>query len=621
MKTRLLLLLILFTGTALFGQNLVINPSFENTSSNCGNFGGEGFGTDLLDWDNANSNAPGDSCSSPDLFSACNTIPIIGGPSPTNMPNSFLGFQRSRTGTRHAGIITYAPGIAAGCSAVGNDNYREYIQGHTTTPLVAGQTYCVSMYVSLGDNVVWATNNIGVRFTNTQYLRDACANGNNSLINLPPQLNYSCTTPITDTSNANWVRIQWDYVAVGGERWFTIGNFYNNNNTTVGCANSGASINPYAYYYIDDVSITPNTCCAASIAPVTPKCPTDAAFNLTAVAPLGVNCNPTVTGTWSGPGITNANLGTFNPATAGVGTHTITYTLACGQTATTTIIVNNCAALVLCMEPNGNITVTGGTGPYQWQTQSTQQDCSGCPFGQCFPPICTGTTVTVWTNFANGATATPPGTFPFRVLDNAGNSNVISTLTGIPSCQCVLSLSTNSTAATCGGSNGTASVSVTQGTGPYTYVWSNGGTGQSITNVPGGTYTVTVTGGGCSSTTTVNVNTTPAVTATPSSTPTTCGNANGGASVVAAGGNGTYTYLWSNNASGPSISNVAAGQYTVTITSNGCTTTQTILVAASSPVTLNSLQQNTNCGLANGTATVNVTAGTGPFTYAWSNGG
>ncbi len=53
-------------------QNLVVNPSFELTSSNCSNFGGEGFTTDLLNWDDANSGA--DSFSSPDLFSQCRVL-------------------------------------------------------------------------------------------------------------------------------------------------------------------------------------------------------------------------------------------------------------------------------------------------------------------------------------------------------------------------------------------------------------------------------------------------------------------------------------------------------------------------------------------------------------------
>ncbi|NJN77656.1 MAG: hypothetical protein HC803_04445 [Saprospiraceae bacterium] len=48
------------------------------------------------------------------------------------------------------------------------------------------------------------------------------------------------------------------------------------------------------------------------------KCVNNPPFNLTTGTPLG--------GTWSGIGITNATLGTFNPALAGVGSHPITYT-------------------------------------------------------------------------------------------------------------------------------------------------------------------------------------------------------------------------------------------------------------------------------------------------------
>ena len=70
----------------------------------------------------------------------------------------------------------------------------------------------------------------------------------------------------------------------------------------------------------------------ATITPAGPFCINDAAYNLTAVDPNGV---------WSGNGITNPALGTFDPGAAGVGTHTITYTIAgaCGDTKTTTIVV------------------------------------------------------------------------------------------------------------------------------------------------------------------------------------------------------------------------------------------------------------------------------------------
>src|SRR5690606_27658093 len=144
---------------------LVVNPSFETTASNCANFGGEGFFTDLsATWDNANSNTAGDSCSSPDLFSECNELPSPFPSSPVGMPNNELGWQYSRTGTRHVGIITHEP----------LSNYREYIQGRTSAPLQAGQQYCVSFFISKGDKVPYATNNIGVYFSNTQYQRNAC---------------------------------------------------------------------------------------------------------------------------------------------------------------------------------------------------------------------------------------------------------------------------------------------------------------------------------------------------------------------------------------------------------------------------------------------------------------
>ena len=120
MKKNFTVVLFMLMSVFASAQNLVVNPSFEQTASNCGNFGGEGFFTDLNgSWSNASNNALGDSCSSPDLFSACNTL--FGNPTPTNMPSAVLGFQYSRTGTRHAGIITHEA----------LSDYREYIQGRT----------------------------------------------------------------------------------------------------------------------------------------------------------------------------------------------------------------------------------------------------------------------------------------------------------------------------------------------------------------------------------------------------------------------------------------------------------------------------------------------------------
>lgn len=94
-----------------------------------------------------------------------------------------------------------------------------------------------------------------------------------------------------------------------------------------------------------------------------PFCEGDAAVTLSSVDPGG---------TWSGPGITDAVAGTFDPSTAGAGTHTITYTIpgACGDTDQVTIIVNpqddatfSLSSTIICVnDANPTATVTGTPG-------------------------------------------------------------------------------------------------------------------------------------------------------------------------------------------------------------------------------------------------------------------
>lgn len=97
----------------------------------------------------------------------------------------------------------------------------------------------------------------------------------------------------------------------------------------------------------DQITVTVSSQFDASITPAGPFCVDAAPLNLSA-ANTG--------GTWSGTGITDAANGTFNPAVAGAGTHTITYIIngACGDTATSNIVVN---AL-----PVMNISVDQATG-------------------------------------------------------------------------------------------------------------------------------------------------------------------------------------------------------------------------------------------------------------------
>ena len=126
-----LLLMFLSLGFLTTGQNLVLNPSFETYTGSCG-FAGY---ASLVNWYNP-SPPPIDSCSSPDWYVTCGGTPF------NQAPNANFGYQVPHTGNAFAAFILKDNSTA---------NYREYVEGKFSTPLVAGQTYCVSFYISLGN--------------------------------------------------------------------------------------------------------------------------------------------------------------------------------------------------------------------------------------------------------------------------------------------------------------------------------------------------------------------------------------------------------------------------------------------------------------------------------------
>jgi gliding motility-associated-like protein len=187
-----------------------------------------------------------------------------------------------------------------------------------------------------------------------------------------------------------------------------------------------------------------------------------------------------------------------------------------------------------------------------------------------------------------------------------------------------LTLSTTSTQTNCNASNGTASVQVVSGVGPFMYQWIGGGNSPNQNGLMAGTYTVNVSSaGGCISSATVTVGNGPAqgnlvVTGTNS----TCYHVNNGTALASAnGGQPPYTYLWSNGAATPSISNLSPGTYNVSITTaDGCITSDSItIMEPATPVTYSVFKSNVLCfGSSTGTATVAVTGGTPPYSYNWN---
>ncbi len=214
-----------------------------------------------------------------------------------------------------------------------------------------------------------------------------------------------------------------------------------------------------------------------------------------------------------------------------------------------------------------------------------------------------------------------PGDYQVTVTDATGcvASTTVSVMVGPEG----IWLMPTSTPATCGSCDGTADPHAMLGAPPYTYQWSDGQTTPIATGLCPGDISVTVTDSqGCSNSTTVFVSSAGNLNVTASSTGTGCTTADGTATANPTGGMAPYTYSWSNGGTTQTITGLAPGTYTVTVTSaEGCQGIATVVVEGmASNLSVSTSATGTACGSATGSATANATGGVPPYTYSWSNG-
>jgi hypothetical protein len=143
-------------------------------------------------------------------------------------------------------------------------------------------------------------------------------------------------------------------------------------------------------------------------------------------------------------------------------------------------------------------------------------------------------------------------------------------------------------------------------------------------NLCSGTYTVTVTDShGCTASGNRSISTIPPLTVSGTPTSANCNQSNGALDITVTNGAAPFSFNWSNGATTEDLTNIPAGVYNVTVTDvKGCTVTGSYTVSnISGPTATISSSTNITCyGLCDGVATGQVTGGTAPFVYAWSNG-
>jgi gliding motility-associated-like protein len=331
--------------------------------------------------------------------------------------------------------------------------------------------------------------------------------------------------------------------------------------------------------------------------------------------------NLTVTGgtspysfAWTGPnGFTST---TEDPTGLAAGVYNVTVTDNSGCTTTATATVAQSGSTIQATAtpvnascgPTGSVTLTvqGGNAPltYLWNNGATSQNLTNVAAG----------TYTVTVTDAAGCTGTASATV----------TTTASTLTLGPSTK---------TDASCGPTGSVIAGPINGATGTIKYSWVNAtgtvvGTTAVVGNLGAGTYTLTVTDDCDTKSNSVTIATTASTLTLGPSTKTdaACGPTG---SVIAGpinGATGTIKYSWG-NASGTVVGttavvgNLPAGTYTVTVTDDCGSQSNTVAIEMSSStvaVSINTI--NTSCGLTNGSIAVTPIKGTEPFTFNLNGG-
>jgi gliding motility-associated-like protein len=312
---------------------------------------------------------------------------------------------------------------------------------------------------------------------------------------------------------------------------------------------------------------------------------------------------PSYTYNWNDPNSSSGSTVTQLPA----GTWTVLVTDSNGCTATNSVTVTE--PLVLSVDINVNdvlcfggstgsliATVTGGSNPYYYLWSSG------------------GQTSSIITNLSAGV-------YTLTVTDARDCQIIASAVVNQPQ---ELEVFLTSNPATCGSTGGSVLASVVGGSPDYQYMWSVSGSQNNIQNLSPGTYSLTVKDlNMCTKTQSIDVGTVGSINAEINvlSDISCYGKQDGAIQATSSNGKTPLSFEWNTGLASSVITNIGGGSYDVTITDAwGCIGNANYVMVEPTEIVINANVQGISCyGLADGAVSTQVSGGTQPYNYMWSN--
>ena len=257
-----------------------------------------------------------------------------------------------------------------------------------------------------------------------------------------------------------------------------------------------------------------------------------------------------------------------------------------------------------------NITVTGGTAPYDYVWRDNFNNVYDRNVGNVFND--------------GDLSNIPAGIYDLTVTDANGCIATFSTELTQPE---DLVIDIKKTDLNCYNSNnGTITVTPTGGVAPYSYTWSDNGNGNVRTGLKADTYTVTITdSNGCEEIRTVEIENAELFDVNPVVTPISCFGANDGSiEMNFVGGVSPITFKWNDDSTaGQNRYNLSPGTYSVLITdASGCEIQRDFTIIEPQELTIAGLITDAiDCdNPASGSIDLQISGGNPPYTFQWSNG-